>query len=842
MKEPFNIDELQAVSKDELISRLVEAESALEAIRSGEIDAFIVPGINEDQIYTLKNADHPYRLLIEDMNEGAVTLSDSIIIYSNQCFAKILHHPLERIIGSSIYDYLQSDELPKFKELLNKASHDNIVRSEFHLKRENSFVQVQIAVNPINFDGFSGHCLIITDVTQLKLKEEALEKWAKLFENAQWGIAVCRANDFELEMMNPAFLKMYEYEMEDLIGKTVSSLFCKKESPIDIEKNMNMAKERGKYIFESVHCRKDGTSFPVEIDLTAVKDSLSHETFYYVVNIRDLTNVKRTEDLTNEIKERKKREEILSESQAQLKTLSEALERSNEELRLFASIIESSEDAIISKNLQGIIASWNKGAERIFGYKADEVIGKSINILIPEGRDGEELEILRRIMRGERIDHYDTIRQRKDGTLINISLTISPVKNSSGVIIGASKIARDVTERKRAEEALKTLAAELEERVVERTYLLEEQAERLRQLAVELTEVEQQERRRLAEVLHDHLQQYLVAAKMRLDLVERKSENIDRAGLKEARSYIDQAATASRQLTAELRPPVLYEGGLSAGLRYLVQKIKDQHQLRVSLSVSGNIEPGSDLVKVMIYQCVQELLFNAVKYAGVSECSVSVSRVENNIQVKVEDHGLGFDVSNLGKINKGGFGLFSIRERVKALGGEFHVSSMIDKGSVFTLMVPDKMEGSVLPGNGGVFEEKIFNPGRTYKEGIIVLVADDHLIIRQSIASLLKSQLFIKDVIEAANGEEAIRKAEEVDPDIILMDVNMPVMNGIEATEILTRRKFRSKVIGLSVQAESEMSQTMKDAGAVAYFNKGDDTHALIEAIKRFAFPHFAAN
>jgi PAS domain S-box-containing protein len=127
-------------------------------------------------------------------------------------------------------------------------------------------------------------------------------------------------------------------------------------------------------------------------------------------------------------------------------------------------IVESSDDAIISKSLDGIIASWNSGAKRIFGYTAQEAIGKSVTILIPAGRQNEEPEILRRVWRGDRIDHYETVRQRKDGSLIDISLTVSPVRDAQGTVIGASKIARDITERKRSEAQITILAREAEHR------------------------------------------------------------------------------------------------------------------------------------------------------------------------------------------------------------------------------------------------------------------------------------------------------------------------------------------------------------------------------------------
>ena len=130
-----------------------------------------------------------------------------------------------------------------------------------------------------------------------------------------------------------------------------------------------------------------------------------------------------------------------------------------------AAIVESSDDAIISKGLDGIIRSWNHGAERIFGYSAEEAVGRHVSILIPADRLDEEPGIIGRIRQGERVDHYETIRQRKDGSLLNISLTISPVKNASGQIIGASKIARDITDRKRAQETRELLLHEIKHRV-----------------------------------------------------------------------------------------------------------------------------------------------------------------------------------------------------------------------------------------------------------------------------------------------------------------------------------------------------------------------------------------
>jgi PAS domain S-box-containing protein len=130
----------------------------------------------------------------------------------------------------------------------------------------------------------------------------------------------------------------------------------------------------------------------------------------------------------------------------------------------FAAIIESSDDAIVSQDLDGIITSWNGGAERIFGYLAEEIIGKPITILIPPDYQKEEEPIMGRIRRGQRVEHYQTVRQRKHGSFIDISLTISPVRNAQGKVIGASRIARDITERRRSEAQIVNLAREAEHR------------------------------------------------------------------------------------------------------------------------------------------------------------------------------------------------------------------------------------------------------------------------------------------------------------------------------------------------------------------------------------------
>jgi PAS domain S-box-containing protein len=236
--------------------------------------------------------------------------------------------------------------------------------------------------------------------------------------------------DGPIEFWNTGAERLYGFGSDEAIGRTSHALLQTK-FPVEFAELRSQLRNGGYWSGELRHICKDGREVIVDCRMQLLDDGTVLE-----VN-RDITEKKQTEL---------------------------ALQDRDERLGRIASIIEFTDDAIVSKNLDGIITSWNKAAERIFGYTAQEAVGQPITIIIPQDRQDEERTILTRIRRGERIDHFETVRQRKHGGLISVSLTISPVKNADGKIVGASKIARDITELKSSHDQIATLAREAEHR------------------------------------------------------------------------------------------------------------------------------------------------------------------------------------------------------------------------------------------------------------------------------------------------------------------------------------------------------------------------------------------
>jgi signal transduction histidine kinase len=364
---------------------------------------------------------------------------------------------------------------------------------------------------------------------------------------------------------------------------------------------------------------------------------------------------------------------------------------------------------------------------------------------------------------------------------------------------------------------------------------LRERSEQLRALASELTLAEHRERRRVAGILHDDLQQFLVSARMRVTALQRGTEEELRQTAVEVEELISQSIEVTRSLTRELSPPVLYEGGLVPALEWLGRWMQEKHGLTVDLTSTDTVTPETEDVRVLLFQTVRELLFNVVKHAQVMTASVHVSRLDGQIQIVVSDNGVGFDPAQLRQAGSSGsgFGLFSIRERLDLLGGRMEMESAPGKGSRFRLLAPLGASAAeptreASPAAGGRKSRRV--PSRVKK--IRVLLVDDHVIIRQGLTQLLNAEPDIEVVGEASEGRAVVGLTRQLLPDVVIMDVSLPEMNGMQATRALHAVLPEVQVIGLSMFEDKELGEAMREAGAVSYVSKMGPSDALIAAIR----------
>ncbi len=374
----------------------------------------------------------PYWLsaIIESADDAIISKTlEGVITSWNKGAERIFGYTADEIVGKPVTVLIPpdlQDEEPIILARLRagqRIEHYETVR----VRKDGSLVDISLTVSPIRGpDGrIVGASKVARNISEGRRAEAMLREQSEVINQAYDAIFL-RDTSNAITLWNRGAVRLYGYTREEALGRSPHELL-RTVPPVPLEEIYGSLERDGYWEGELRHTRKDGVQLVVETRWATVRDERGNVTSILEIT-RDVTDRKRAE----------------------------------ERLLQMAAIVENSDDAIISKDLNGTILSWNPGAERLYGYTVREAVGQPVTMLIPPDMPDEEPRILERIRRGERVDHYETVRVRKDGAILDVSLTVSPIKDAEGRIIGASKIARDITMRKRAEETRRLLSSIVE--------------------------------------------------------------------------------------------------------------------------------------------------------------------------------------------------------------------------------------------------------------------------------------------------------------------------------------------------------------------------------------------
>ncbi len=464
-----------------------------------------------------------------------------------------------------------------------------------------------------------------------------------------------------------------------------------------------------------------------------------------------------------------------------------------------AAIVESSEDAILSKTLDGVIESWNEGAARLFGYTREEAVGRPATLIIPPDRVDEEREILARIARGDRVDHFETVRVDRGGRRIDISLSVSPVRDASGRIVGASKVARDITDRKRAEEALLEADARKDRFIAVLAHELRNPLAPLRSglQVMRLAAADSEAVRRAREMMERQLENMV---RLIDDLLDISRINQNKMDLRRALVALDEIITSAIETA---RPAI--DGG--------------SHALTVVLPPDP-VYLDADLTRLA--QVFSNLLTNSARYTPHGgQIALSAQWRGEEIEIAVRDNGIGIPAAALPtifemfaqvdrseeRVSGGlGIGLCLVKGLVEMHGGSVAAASAgPGKGACFTVRLPARAEREALPAGTPAGSEAVAAASRKR-----ILVADDNADAALSMAMLL--ELMGHEVRTAYDGADAIEVAAAFRPHAIFIDVGMPRLNGYAATQRIRELEWGRKITivaltGWGQESDRELSR-----------------------------------
>jgi PAS domain S-box-containing protein len=499
---------------------------------------------------------------------------------------------------------------------------------------------------------------------------------------------------------------------------------------------------------------------------------------------------------------------------------------------VLAAIVESSDDAIVSKTLQGIVSTWNKGAERIFGYAAAEMIGRPITAIIPPDRQDEEPHILSRIAAGQRVDHFETVRMRKDGRLIDVSVTISPVRDASGTIVGASKVARDITAQKQIERELR--------------------------LAKESAEAANSAKDRFLSVLSHELRTPLTPVLGAISLIEsnptlsgpelREQVGMIRRNIETEARLVDDLLDLTRISRGKVR--LHFEAvDANAVLRAVVTMLQPEADAK-GLAVTVALRAKEALVWAdagRLQQVFLNLLSNAVKFTPEGgSVTVRSSNHDGQLVVEIVDTGIGIEPDVLPRLFRPfeqgeqtvtrefaglGLGLSIVRSLLDMHGGSVSVASGgKDQGATFIV------ELATMSSTDEPRPDNVSNVARIINGSgprpIRVLLVEDHADTRAVLARLLKS--FGCDVTAVGTVKHAVELSDREPFDLLVSDIGLPDGSG---TQVMSHMRARHQVKGIAISGfgQEEDLRRSAEAGFDLHLTKPVNFQTLKDVILKVA-------
>lgn len=745
----------------------------------------------------------------------------------------------EEVIGRPVIDLYapayQEHARRYFQQFLTEGA---LYGKELQVRtREGTFIDVSLNATAVRDS--SGRIISSRstwrDISRQKFAENQLRL---IFESSPNGLVALNEEGIIL-MVNSRVEQWFGYHREELLGQSIDVLIPERHrvsQPSDGKSFLlqwqaysSEATERGRIFYGAA---KDGKDIPLDIDLTPI--GLEGEG----TSLITMTN----------ITERLRDKEALQVSTMALQ----------EQLDLNKTLAEHAAFCLLLIDPDGRVTFANPATQVVTGFTSEELVGRLLHDVVHHSRpDGTPFPISECPLHESFVSHqgiqgHEDVFIHKDGRQYPVQCRSRAVIRQGAKWETILEI-QDITHLQRAEEQRRLFTIELARQVHERTEELVTSQTRLRELATELNLAEQRERQRIATELHDYLSQLLVLSRLKLGQT-RQILGVDiEEGLtlvRETEEVLDQALTYTRTLVAELSPPVLYEFGLRAALEWLVKHMAG-HGLRVDMEYSDmeEIQVPEDQA-ILLFQSVRELFLNVLKHSGTDHARLMLHRQDHAFHILVQDQGKGFHKDILGverhvSDHAVKFGLFSIRERMIAMGGSFDIHSSPGQGCTAKLIVPLQPELAVAKtlfskesprgeqATGTDHPVVPWNPPAAREmERIRILLVDDHVMVREGLRKVLEGHDDLELVGEAGNGEEALELVEHLDPALVIMDVNMPKLNGIEATTRIKAQHPEIIVIGLSVNTGGETEKAMLKAGAVTLLPKEAAVSDLYQTIK----------